>query len=297
MIGQQTEERRLFSYEERQRILKKSGYICACCGKKLASKNMSIDHIIPISRGGTNDIINLIPLCYDCNKLKDNMLYIPSGFYSALDNKTTKLEMEKLVCEWFETIKDDFDIQMFPLIAPRYNMLLNPFADKKHGKSIHYARQFVEQWSLVGHDYYAEIEAVTDINIQEIRNITRNIARVCDIPCPLYAMRKLSNDRIMAVCAVIIDSKNKYMTLYMPWKDTLQDNIMISLVRILLYVMDVIAKIPIETFILATEDDKELDRRTFRVRDTGIGWRKSETRYAKHAVEVTRVNQFYYRFS
>ena len=40
---------------------------CLCCG---VGGIMSIDHVIPLSRGGTNDIGNLQPLCLTCNKHK-----------------------------------------------------------------------------------------------------------------------------------------------------------------------------------------------------------------------------------
>lgn len=61
------EERYIFSYEERKAALKRSRGICACCGKKLTTKTMTMDHIIPISRGGTNEPENLIALCEPCN--------------------------------------------------------------------------------------------------------------------------------------------------------------------------------------------------------------------------------------
>ncbi len=40
---------------------------CAYCGSK---DNLTIDHIIPLSRGGTNREDNLQCLCRDCNNLK-----------------------------------------------------------------------------------------------------------------------------------------------------------------------------------------------------------------------------------
>jgi hypothetical protein len=39
---------------------------CANCGKPANT----IDHIIPLSRGGTNDLENLQPMCWKCNKAK-----------------------------------------------------------------------------------------------------------------------------------------------------------------------------------------------------------------------------------
>jgi 5-methylcytosine-specific restriction endonuclease McrA len=43
------------------------GSICAKCG---ATEDLTIDHIIPMARGGTNDLENLQILCRKCNSSK-----------------------------------------------------------------------------------------------------------------------------------------------------------------------------------------------------------------------------------
>lgn len=40
---------------------------CAHCGKPLTIKAMHVDHILPRSQGGTDEILNLQPLCKQCN--------------------------------------------------------------------------------------------------------------------------------------------------------------------------------------------------------------------------------------
>lgn len=57
---------------------------CSICGKPLKYDDVSIDHIIPISRGGTNAMDNLRCTCEDCNKLKSNRL--DDEMYLGLSN-------------------------------------------------------------------------------------------------------------------------------------------------------------------------------------------------------------------
>jgi len=44
---------------------------CAYCGVARTWKNVSRDHKIPLSRGGTNDIRNIVPACRSCNVKKN----------------------------------------------------------------------------------------------------------------------------------------------------------------------------------------------------------------------------------
>ncbi len=53
----------------RLRILKRDGYTCVYCGNK---KNITLDHVLPRSRGGNNDWLNLVACCSSCNKFKDD---------------------------------------------------------------------------------------------------------------------------------------------------------------------------------------------------------------------------------
>lgn len=46
---------------------------CAYCGIRLTNQNISRDHRIPLSRGGTNDIRNILPSCLSCNHRKHTM--------------------------------------------------------------------------------------------------------------------------------------------------------------------------------------------------------------------------------
>lgn len=58
-------------------IFNRDGRICKNCG---STDNLTIDHILPISRGGTNCIRNLQVLCFDCNVRKGtNLEQVVSG--------------------------------------------------------------------------------------------------------------------------------------------------------------------------------------------------------------------------
>lgn len=48
--------------------------ICHYCGKKLDPKDLTMDHIVPLIRGGRTTKGNVAPVCKECNNKKKHML-------------------------------------------------------------------------------------------------------------------------------------------------------------------------------------------------------------------------------
>ena len=60
--------------KEREEVYDASDKKCAICGKPLTLQECTIDHIIPRSRGGENEIENYRILCPACNQFKSDRL-------------------------------------------------------------------------------------------------------------------------------------------------------------------------------------------------------------------------------
>ena len=75
-------KRKNFSSKQRADIYKKSNGICQLCGRKITFKDMSVDHIIPISKGGSNDINNTQAACLICNRFKADIY--PQEFFDRI---------------------------------------------------------------------------------------------------------------------------------------------------------------------------------------------------------------------
>lgn len=65
-------KRKLFSKAEREYIFKRDNYTCQLCGKDLyeLSHERVLDHKIPLSQFGSNEMKNIWLLCNDCDKNK-----------------------------------------------------------------------------------------------------------------------------------------------------------------------------------------------------------------------------------
>jgi 5-methylcytosine-specific restriction endonuclease McrA len=59
-----------YEQRKRNRIYDKTHGLCAYCGQRAAT---TLDHVVPVSKGGTNHIDNLLGSCGTCNRSKENV--------------------------------------------------------------------------------------------------------------------------------------------------------------------------------------------------------------------------------
>ena len=65
-------QRKSLSKKIRFEVFKRDNFTCQYCGAKAPDRILEIDHITAVSKGGKDDIMNLITSCFDCNRGKSN---------------------------------------------------------------------------------------------------------------------------------------------------------------------------------------------------------------------------------
>jgi 5-methylcytosine-specific restriction endonuclease McrA len=60
---------------------------CHYCGEKFPAKQLTMDHVVPLARGGTSTQGNIVPACRECNR--DKKLEMP------VDRLLKQLEEER----------------------------------------------------------------------------------------------------------------------------------------------------------------------------------------------------------
>lgn len=83
-------------------------HMCAYCGRIMAPKGLSREHIIPTSRGGLNVWTNVVTACFDCNCDKDNRLLSECGMH-LLYVPYVPTHAERLILEGRNVLSDQME--------------------------------------------------------------------------------------------------------------------------------------------------------------------------------------------
>lgn len=63
--------------------------VCHYCEKTVPPKELTLDHIVPVARGGRSTKGNCVPACKDCNNQKKNLLPMEWDDYLQRLNEQT----------------------------------------------------------------------------------------------------------------------------------------------------------------------------------------------------------------
>jgi 5-methylcytosine-specific restriction endonuclease McrA len=63
----------------RKNVLLRDRYTCQFCGRVMPAHELTLDHVIPRSRGGHTDWDNLVACCHRCNNLKGDRMPDETG--------------------------------------------------------------------------------------------------------------------------------------------------------------------------------------------------------------------------
>ena len=97
-------ERKPLSKKLRFEVFKRDSFTCQYCGRKAPDVVLEVDHIQPVSKGGKNEMMNLVTSCRDCNrgkgkrKLSDDSEVLMQR--KQLEELNQKREQMKMMLEW-----------------------------------------------------------------------------------------------------------------------------------------------------------------------------------------------------
>lgn len=97
-------------------VLKRDKFTCQYCGRSAPEVVLEIDHIKPVSKGGTNDIMNLVTACKDCNIGKTNRQLSDHSTVQIqkrqLDEMQARREQLEMMLKWRDELENELKIEI-----------------------------------------------------------------------------------------------------------------------------------------------------------------------------------------
>ena len=115
--------RREQSGMKRLRIYMRDKFRCQYCGDKQGVNELTLDHILPRSRGGDNSPVNVVTACVECNNRKANRTPAEARMPLLTSQTALRVKLERVVLchyaearvEWrkylFMDVYDDRDVR------------------------------------------------------------------------------------------------------------------------------------------------------------------------------------------
>lgn len=97
------------SKSKRFEIFKRDGFTCQYCGQRPPDVVLEVDHIDPRSKGGSDDELNLITACFDCNRGKSAKKL--TDIHPRPDANFKYLEAQQEIAEAREYLKAQSELE------------------------------------------------------------------------------------------------------------------------------------------------------------------------------------------
>lgn len=154
--------RKNISKKTRFEVLKRDSFSCQYCGASAPEAILHIDHIKPVSKGGNDDILNLVTACSDCNLGKSNVELDDNSAVNIrkkqLDEINSRREQVEMMIEWKNELSE-LDLLVFESILDHINNQLSGRIVSDSGLSL------VKKWSKK-YNYDVLYDAVEDSSDQ-----------------------------------------------------------------------------------------------------------------------------------
>ena len=171
-------------------VFKRDKFTCQYCGKSAPEVVLEIDHIEPVSKGGTNGIMNLITSCRDCNRGKSNKELSDDSVIKKQQEQLKELadrkEQLEMMLQWRKSL-EDIESDYIDVVADEFQKKTGYSTNDKGKKAI---KKWLKDFSLT------EILDAMDISVESYfqnsgesaENTFNKISGIC------YNRKKQQND-------------------------------------------------------------------------------------------------------
>lgn len=103
-------KRKGLSKKTRFEVFKRDSFTCQYCGKSAPDVILVVDHLHPVSKGGSNDLLNLVTSCEGCNSGKSDRTLddatVVQKQRAELEKLSERRNQLKLMVQWKESLNN-----------------------------------------------------------------------------------------------------------------------------------------------------------------------------------------------
>lgn len=178
-------------------VFKRDKFTCQYCGKSAPDVILEVDHIDPKSKGGKDDIMNLVTSCYDCNRGKSNIILSDGAAVkkrkAQLDELQERREQIEMMMEWHKSLIDIDKLvitefgNIWTSLVPEYNINEHGLSQVKLWVRKFGINEVIESLKISVEQYLLLIEDGDEYKIS-VQKTFESIPKICNF-------RKLSKDK------------------------------------------------------------------------------------------------------
>lgn len=180
---QEAKKRIAIGKKQRFEVFKRDSFTCQYCGSKAPDVVLHVDHINPVSKGGENEIINLITSCVACNLGKSDRLLTDKTSIEMqrkqLEELAERRDQLEMMLAWRDSLKG-LDDDIVDEVAIRIEDYIPGNTINDHGKSL--IRKWLKKYSieeLLDAAEIAEKKLDAGVTAESVSVFFNSIPKIC----------------------------------------------------------------------------------------------------------------------
>ena len=168
-------KRKALGKRQRFEVFKRDSFTCQYCGEQAPDVILHVDHINPVSKGGGNEITNLITSCQSCNSGKSDKLLTDDMAVKKQMNQAKLIQERaaqiKMIADWVKATSGNQEIeQINKIIYEIDKSSLTKFGERNMKKRLKknpfkdVVRAIYVSWERYGDDYIENLDKVLKYN-------------------------------------------------------------------------------------------------------------------------------------
>lgn len=179
---------RSISKKIRFEVFKRDSFTCQYCGHKAPDVVLQVDHVEPVSKGGTSQIFNLVTSCYDCNSGKSDRQLSDKSVVDVQHRQLVQLqekrEQVEMMFKWQKGLID-IDETIVNQLVEHWNVYIPGRCLNAEGvkiiKSLHRKFEIGEiiQAMKISSESYLRFDAEGNATVESVSNALHKIGGIC----------------------------------------------------------------------------------------------------------------------